>query len=113
LSVFTRLAVGAAGAVVAVWATAASPASAQVLTPDPVADQAFSILAIPSGCAAWIDFVAGKGRGHLNCAGSRRDVRVTVACGDGSIKRSATGYEYAKAECPAGLGGTAVSGRYI
>ncbi|MEV6979764.1 hypothetical protein AB0M95_00610 [Sphaerisporangium sp. NPDC051017] len=114
LSILTRLAVGAAGAVVAVWAAAASPASAQVLTSDPVSpNQTFSIQAVPPGCSAWTDFVAGHGRGHLNCVGSGRDVRVTVACGDGSIKRSATGYEYAKAECPSGLGAVAVSGAYV
>ncbi|OEJ96163.1 hypothetical protein [Streptomyces thermolilacinus] len=72
-----------------------------------------SVLAVPTGCSAWIDWYAGRGRGHLNCVGSGRDVRVTVACGDGSIKRSATGYQYARAECPTGLGGVRVSGAYI
>ncbi|CAL9421410.1 hypothetical protein [Streptomyces sp. enrichment culture] len=72
-----------------------------------------SVLAVPTGCSAWIDWYAGRGRGHLNCGNSGRDVRVTVACGDGSIKRSATGYQYARAECPTGLGGVRVSGAYI
>ncbi|GIH62221.1 hypothetical protein Msi02_30380 [Microbispora siamensis] len=113
MSVFTRLAVGAAGAVVAAWAVAASPASAQVLTSDPVSpNQAYSAQAVPPGCAAWIDWYAGRGRGHLNCEGSGRDVQVTVACGDGSVKRTVVGYEYAHADCPTGLGAIAVSGKY-
>ncbi|GAA1542418.1 hypothetical protein GCM10009730_59320 [Streptomyces albidochromogenes] len=70
-------------------------------------------MAVPPGCSAWIDWYAGKGRGHLNCSGSGSDVRVTVACGNGDVKRRAVGYEYARAECPSGLGAIRVSGAYV
>lgn len=61
----------------------------------------------------WIDYRYGHGRGLLYCDGSGRDVRVTVACGDGTVKRSAIGYEHALANCPTGLGAVAVSGKYV
>nr|BFD87285.1 hypothetical protein StreXyl84_66860 [Streptomyces sp. Xyl84] len=67
----------------------------------------------PSSCSGWTDWYAGHGRGHLNCAGAGRDIRVTVECGGGVAKRSAIGYEYAKAECPRGLGATGLSGRFV
>ncbi|MDH6224280.1 hypothetical protein [Streptomyces sp. MJP52] len=103
----------AAGAAVAMSVAPSYASGGMQAVPHSASATDVSIMAIPSGCSGWIDWYAGRGRGHLNCVGSGRDVRVTVACGDGSIKRSAVGYEYAKAECPTGLGGVAVSGAYI
>ncbi|GII89766.1 hypothetical protein Ssi03_77560 [Sphaerisporangium siamense] len=112
---FKRVVLGATGVVVAALAVTASPAAAEVGGPAPAPSNGnVSILSIPPGCSAWIDQPGNHGRGHLNCVGSGRDVRVTVACGSGgTVKRSAVGYEYAKAECPAPLGAVAVSGDYV
>ncbi len=110
-----RIAVGtlATGAAVAL-SVAPSHASGETQTlPRSASTSGVSIMAIPPGCSGWIDWYAGRSRGHLNCVGSGRDVRVTVACGNGSIKRSARGYESARAECPTGLGGVSLSGAYI
>ncbi|MEU3447363.1 hypothetical protein AB0H29_09030 [Streptomyces thermolilacinus] len=108
------LAAGAALALSVAPAYAADAAETAVpAAPAAASAPEVSVLAVPTGCSAWIDWYAGRGRGHLNCGNSGRDVRVTVACGDGSIKRSATGYQYARAECPTGLGGVRVSGAYI
>ncbi|WP_141662797.1 hypothetical protein [Streptomyces sp. Wb2n-11] len=115
MSYIKRITLGtlAAGAAVAM-SVAPSHASGETQTvPRSASTSDVSIMAIPSGCSGWIDWYAGRGRGHLNCVGSGRDVRVTVACGNGSIKRSATGYQYAKAECPTGLGAVGLSGAYI
>ncbi|GAA3165062.1 hypothetical protein GCM10010466_64930 [Planomonospora alba] len=114
MRVLKRVAISAlaAGATVAM-AISGTPASADSVTPSsPEISPEVSIMAAPSGCSMWTDWGGGRGRGHLSCAGKKRDVRVTVKCGDGSVKRSAVGYEYAKAECPTGLGATAVSGGY-
>lgn len=114
MSALKRLLLAGAGTAVVTFMVAATPASADSITPAPATSSSdVSILAIPAGCSGWTDWYGGHGRGHLNCVGSGRDVRVTVACGDGSIKRSATGYEYAKAECPSGLGAVGVSGAYV
>ncbi|MFG3510356.1 hypothetical protein ACGF5F_33220 [Streptomyces sp. NPDC047821] len=103
----------AGGVMAAPSASAAAPGAAQVTDVAAATASEVSILAVPPGCSGWIDWYAGRGRGHLNCAGSRSDVRVTVACGNGDVRRSAIGYEYARAECPTGLGAIRLSGAYV
>lgn len=107
-----RTALTAVGLVAAATAIAIPTASA-----DERADTTSSRIvsttgATPPGCSMWTDYKYGHGRGLLYCNGSGRDVQVTVRCGNGSVTRTERGYEHAIANCPAGLGAIAVSGKY-